>query len=61
MNSAVYKKIPKEKVRPSLCDLKLKWTWVLQQDNDLKHTSKSTSEWLKEKQYEDLGVAKSKS
>ncbi|KAK3517578.1 hypothetical protein QTP70_012564 [Hemibagrus guttatus] len=26
---------------------KLKRTWVLQQDNDPKHTSKSTSEWLK--------------
>ncbi|KAK3546402.1 hypothetical protein QTP70_026281, partial [Hemibagrus guttatus] len=29
------------------CVLKLKQTWVLQQDNDPKHTSKSTSEWLK--------------
>ncbi|KAK3519567.1 hypothetical protein QTP86_010505 [Hemibagrus guttatus] len=40
-------KILKENVRPSVCDLKLKRTWVLQQDNDPKHTSKSTSEWLK--------------
>ncbi|KAK3527966.1 hypothetical protein QTP86_013080 [Hemibagrus guttatus] len=47
MNSAVYQKILKENVRPSVCDLKLKQTWVLQQDNDPKHTSKSTSEWLK--------------
>ncbi|KAK3533287.1 hypothetical protein QTP70_014310 [Hemibagrus guttatus] len=47
MNSAVYQKILKENVRPSVCDLKLKRTWVLQQDNDPKHTSKSTSEWLK--------------
>ncbi len=31
----------------AVCDLKLKRTWVMQQDNDLKHTSKSTSEWLK--------------
>ncbi len=30
-----------------VCDLKLKRTWVMQQDNDPKHTSKSTSEWLK--------------
>ncbi|KAK3549437.1 hypothetical protein QTP86_001436 [Hemibagrus guttatus] len=37
----------KENVWPSVCDLKLKRTWVLQQDNDPKHTSKSTSEWLK--------------
>ncbi len=47
MNSASYQKILKENVQPSVCDLKLKHTWVLQQDNDLKHTSKSTSEWLK--------------
>ncbi|KAK3562781.1 hypothetical protein QTP86_008381 [Hemibagrus guttatus] len=46
MNSAVYQKILKENVRPSVCDLKLKRTWVLQQGNDSKHISKSTSEWL---------------
>ncbi len=47
MNSAIYQKILKENVRPSVCDLKLKHTWVMQQDNDPKHISKSTSEWLK--------------
>ncbi len=47
MNSALYQKILKEKIQPSVCDLKLKHTWVMQQDNDPKHTSKSTSEWLK--------------
>ncbi len=47
MNSALYLKILKENVQPSVCDLKLKHTWVMQQDNDPKHTSKSTSEWLK--------------
>ncbi len=47
MNSVLYPKILKENVRPSVCDLKLKRTWVMQQDNDPKHTSKSTSEWLK--------------
>ncbi len=47
MNSALYQKILKENVRPSVCDLKLKRTWGMQQDNDPKHTSKSTSEWLK--------------
>ncbi len=47
MNSAENQKILKENVRSSVCDLKLKHTWVMQQDNDLKHTSKSTSEWLK--------------
>ncbi len=40
MNSALYKKILKENVRLSVCDLKLKRTWVMQQDTDPKHTSK---------------------
>ncbi|KAK3527855.1 hypothetical protein QTP86_009412 [Hemibagrus guttatus] len=39
MNSAVYQKILKENVRPSVCDLKLKPTRVLQQDNDPKTAS----------------------
>ncbi|KAK3570405.1 hypothetical protein QTP86_019286 [Hemibagrus guttatus] len=54
MNSAVYQNILKENVRPSVCDLKLKQTWVLQQDNDPKHTSKSTSEWLKKNKMKTL-------
>ncbi len=45
MNSALYQKILKENIQPSVCDLK--HTWVMQQHNDPKHTSKSTSEWLK--------------
>ncbi len=49
INSALYQKILKENIWPSVCDLKLKRTWVMQQDNDPKHTSKSTSEWLKKK------------
>ncbi len=49
MNSALYQKTLKENVWPSVCDLKLKHTWVMQQENDPKHTSKSTSEWLKSK------------
>uniref|UniRef100_A0A8C6VVE8 Transposase Tc1-like domain-containing protein n=1 Tax=Nothobranchius furzeri TaxID=105023 RepID=A0A8C6VVE8_NOTFU len=47
MNSTVYPNILKENVRPSVRQLKLKPSWVLQQDSDPKHTSKSTSEWLK--------------
>ncbi len=47
MNSALYQKILKENDQPSVCDLKLKHTLVMQQDNDPKHTSMSTSEWLK--------------
>ncbi len=47
MNSALYQKILKENVQPSVYDLKLKRTWVMQQ------------EWRK--QNEGFGVAKSKS
>uniref|UniRef100_A0A3B1KFI9 Tc1-like transposase DDE domain-containing protein n=1 Tax=Astyanax mexicanus TaxID=7994 RepID=A0A3B1KFI9_ASTMX len=40
MNSAVYQTIlEKESIRPSVRDLKLRCTWVLQQDNDPKHTN----------------------
>jgi len=47
MNSALYQKILKENVRLSVCDLKLKQTWLMQQDNHPKHTRKSTYKWLK--------------
>ncbi len=47
MNSALYQKILKENVWLSVCDHKLNRTWVMQQDNDPKLTSKFTSEWLK--------------
>ena len=57
MNSALYQKILKDNVWPSVGDLKLKRTWVMQQDNDPKHTSMSISEWLKKKENESFGVA----
>ncbi len=41
MNSTLYPKILKENVQPLVCDLKLKYTWVVQQEND------PSSEWLK--------------
>ncbi len=47
-NSALYQKILKKNVQPSVCDLKLKRSWVMQQENVPKHISKSTSEWLKQ-------------
>lgn len=49
MNSALYPKIMKENIWPSVHDLKLKHTWVQQQYNNPKHTSKSTSETVKTK------------
>ena len=36
MNSALYQRILQENVRPSVCELKR--SWVMQQDNDPKHT-----------------------
>lgn len=47
MNFALYQKIIKETVWASVYALKLKQTQVIQQDNSLKHSNKSTSEWLK--------------
>ena len=33
----------------SVHQLNLNWSWVMQQDNDSKHRSKSTTEWLQHK------------
>lgn len=46
--SALYQDILRDNDR-SVCDLKLKRNWVMLQDNDSNHKSKSTSEWLKRK------------
>lgn len=46
MNSKVYQDVLQENLRPSVRQLKLKRGWMLQQDNDPKHRSKSTSEWF---------------
>ncbi|KAG2465365.1 TCB1 transposase, partial [Polypterus senegalus] len=45
MNSELYQRILKENVRTSVHELNLKRRWVMQQDNDPKHTSRSTKEW----------------
>lgn len=47
-----------ENVRPSVCDLMLNRTLVMQQDNDLKHTCKSLN-GKKKKLNEGVGVAES--
>ena len=49
MNSGLYQQILQENIRVSVCEPKLNRRWILQQDNDPKHTSKSTKEWLKKK------------
>ena len=48
MNSQVYQDILQENVSVSVHQLKLNRSWVMQQDNDPKHRSKST-EWLQQK------------
>lgn len=49
MNSVLYQKILMENVWPSVHDLKVKCTWFMQQYSGLKHTSNSTSEWVKKR------------
>uniref|UniRef100_A0A8C5PUM9 Transposase Tc1-like domain-containing protein n=1 Tax=Leptobrachium leishanense TaxID=445787 RepID=A0A8C5PUM9_9ANUR len=48
INSRVYQDILQENVRPSVRQLKLCRGCVMQQDNDPKHTSNSTKEWLQQ-------------
>ena len=48
-NSQVYQDILQENVRLSVRQLKLNRSWVKQRDNDPKHRSKSTTEWLHQK------------
>ena len=59
MNSQVYQTILQDNVRMSVRQLKLCRGWVMQQDHDPKHRSKSTMEWLQKKQNPPFGVAKS--
>uniref|UniRef100_A0A3Q3KMZ5 Tc1-like transposase DDE domain-containing protein n=1 Tax=Monopterus albus TaxID=43700 RepID=A0A3Q3KMZ5_MONAL len=47
MDSTKYQQILEANITPSVKKLKLKRGWLLQQDNDPKHTSKSTMEYLK--------------
>jgi transposase len=49
MSSQVYQDILQENVRLSVRQLKLMRSWVMQQDNNPKHRSKSTTEWLQQK------------
>lgn len=38
--SAVYQEILKETIQPSVCTLKLNGAWVMQHNNNVKHTNK---------------------
>uniref|UniRef100_A0A9J7Z5Z0 Tc1-like transposase DDE domain-containing protein n=1 Tax=Cyprinus carpio carpio TaxID=630221 RepID=A0A9J7Z5Z0_CYPCA len=49
MDGAMYSKILNENLLPSARTLKMGHGWVFQHDNDPKHTTKTTKEWLKEK------------
>jgi hypothetical protein len=52
MNSALGQRILQENVRPSVCELKLKCSWVIQQDKDPKYTI--NQKWLKGNTFEVL-------
>lgn len=51
MNSIKYQDILQKNVMPSVRQLKLGRRWTLQQDNDPKHTSKSTKVWIQKKSW----------
>ena len=54
MNSSLYQIILQENVRPSICELKLKRSWDIQEDNDPKYKIKSTWKWLKSNKFDIL-------
>lgn len=39
---------PEDLVKPNVQWLKIGWQWLMLRDNDLRHGSKSTTEWLKQ-------------
>uniref|UniRef100_A0A4W5LQC1 Uncharacterized protein n=1 Tax=Hucho hucho TaxID=62062 RepID=A0A4W5LQC1_9TELE len=49
MDGAMYRQILGENLLPSARALKMGCGWVFQHDNDPKHTTKATKEWLKKK------------
>ena len=48
-DGAKYRKIPEENLLPSARKLKLGWKFTFQHDNDPKHTTTATLEWLRNK------------
>ncbi len=54
MNGAMYRDILSENLLPSARALKMKRGWVFQHDNDPKHTTRATKEWLRKKHFKVL-------
>ncbi|CDQ79586.1 unnamed protein product [Oncorhynchus mykiss] len=46
-----YREILSENLLPSARALKMKHGWVVQHDNDPKHTARATNEWLRKKHF----------
>lgn len=57
MNSSKYQSILAQNLLVSARKLKMKRIFTFQQDNDPKHTSKSTKEWLPQKKDKCFGMA----
>lgn len=51
MNSSQYQQILDKNVQESVTKLKLRRGWIFQQDNDPKHCSKSTKEFMQKHKY----------
>ncbi|KAJ4949555.1 hypothetical protein JOQ06_021065 [Pogonophryne albipinna] len=54
MNGAMYREILSDNLLPSARALKMKRGWVFQHDNDPKHTTRATKEWLRKKHFKVL-------
>ncbi|KAK3572660.1 hypothetical protein QTP86_001628 [Hemibagrus guttatus] len=54
MNGAMYREILSKNLLPSARALKMKHGWVFQHDNDPKHTTRATKEWLRKKHFKVL-------
>ncbi|KAK3542949.1 hypothetical protein QTP70_007293 [Hemibagrus guttatus] len=54
MNGAMYREILSKNLLPPARALKMKRGWVFQHDNDPKHTTRATKEWLRKKHFKVL-------
>lgn len=61
MNFSLYQRVLEDKMSPSVRRLALSWKWTLQHDNDNKHSSTSTKEWLGKKRREKLSSGRPRS